>query len=171
MAGASAIISAKRRALFIEALAECGNVTEAARVAGFSWRRAHQLRSERPEFAAEWDEALQQAAEKLEREAWRRAHDGVAEPLTCAKGLIYDDDGNPVMVRKYSDTLLIFLLKGIRPEKYRENVKVTGALAHALVPSPAAQSFREQLLAQLGEQPEARSAVAAALLALSGGEA
>jgi len=24
------------------------------------------------------------------------------------------------MVREYSDTLLIFLLKGLRPEKYRE---------------------------------------------------
>jgi hypothetical protein len=35
-----------------------------------------------------------------------------------------------MMVRKYSDTLLIFLLKGARPAKYRERqqVEVSGQL-------------------------------------------
>ncbi len=33
-------------------------------------------------------------------------------------------------VREYSDILLIFLLKALRPEKYRERVEVRGSLAH-----------------------------------------
>jgi hypothetical protein len=33
-------------------------------------------------------------------------------------------------VREYSDTLLIFLFKGLRPEKYADRVEVRGALAN-----------------------------------------
>ena len=32
-------------------------------------------------------------------------------------------------MRKYSDTLLIFLLKGLRPEKYKERMELKGGLA------------------------------------------
>lgn len=32
-------------------------------------------------------------------------------------------------VREYSDILLIFLLKALRPDKYRERVEVRGSLA------------------------------------------
>ena len=165
MTGASAIVSAKRRHLFLEALAGCGNVTEAARIAGMSWRHAHRLRASNTDFAAQWDEALQEAADKLEQEAWRRAHDGVDEPALCSRGLVYDADGQPVMVRKYSDTLLIFLLKGARPEKYRENVKVTGSIAHSLVPSGEARSLAVDLIAAVRDMPDARAALSARLLA------
>ena len=34
--------------------------------------------------------------------------------------------GIPAAVREYSDTLLIFLLKGARPEKYHERHQHTG---------------------------------------------
>ena len=33
-------------------------------------------------------------------------------------------------VREYSDILLIFLLKAVRPEKYRERVEMRGVLAN-----------------------------------------
>src|SRR5260221_14175693 len=107
MAGASAIVSAKKRELFLEALASCGNVTQSAKVAGISWRHAHRLRNERADFAGAWDEALQQAADVLETEARRRAADGWDEPV-FHQGFVCG------IVRKYSDTLLIFLLKGAR---------------------------------------------------------
>lgn len=124
-APASQRITPKKRTAFLEALAACGNVSQAARTVGAARETFHRLRTHDAEFAAAWDDALEEAADRLEQEAWRRAHDGVEEPLTCAKGLILDDMGNPVMVRKYSDTLLIFLLKGARPQKYRDNVTVT----------------------------------------------
>ncbi len=34
------------------------------------------------------------------------------------------------MVTEYSDILTIFLLKGLRPDRYRERVEVRGGLAH-----------------------------------------
>jgi hypothetical protein len=34
------------------------------------------------------------------------------------------------MVREYSDVLTIFLLKGLRPERYQERVQMRGALAN-----------------------------------------
>lgn len=125
MAAAATHLTAKKRARFLDTLAECGNVSQAAKVAATSRDSVYRLRADDAVFASAWDDALQSAADKLEQEAWRRAHDGVEEPLTCARGLITDADGNPVTVRKYSDTLLIFLLKGARPEKYREHLNVT----------------------------------------------
>ncbi len=42
--------------------------------------------------------------------------EGVEEPVRWYKG----EAGG--MVRKYSDVLLIFLLKGLRPDKYKDRV-------------------------------------------------
>jgi len=72
-------------------------------------------------FAAAWDEALEIATGSLELEARRRAQKGVLEP-------VYYKGKKVGAVRKYSDTLLIFLLKAHRPDKYRDNVRheVTG---------------------------------------------
>lgn len=120
--------TAKKRKAFLAALAECGNVSRAAEAAHCTREGAYKLRGTDPDFAAAWDDALEQASDKLEQEAWRRASEGVLEPAICGKGLVYDKDGVPVMVRKYSDTLLIFLLKGCRPQKYRDNVNVTAAV-------------------------------------------
>jgi hypothetical protein len=41
------------------------------------------------------------------------------------------------VVREYSDTLLIFLLKGARPQKYRDNVRqeVSGPNGAPLIPT------------------------------------
>jgi hypothetical protein len=105
-------------------------VSDAARVAGFPRTNLYHLRKIDTAFASAWDEAAQLGADGLEDEGRRRAHDGVEKPLTCAKGLILDDAGDRVNVREYSDTLLIFLLKGAKPEKYRERqqVEVSGQL-------------------------------------------
>jgi hypothetical protein len=55
----------------------------------------------------------------LEDEAIRRAK-GWKETLL-------QPDGTTIEVPKQSDTLLIFLLKGAMPEKYRERYEHTGA--------------------------------------------
>lgn len=121
--------TAKKRARFLAALAGCGNVTRAAEAAGIHRDTAYAWRHADPAFAADWDSAFDEAAPVLEEEAFRRAHDGVEEPLTCGKGLVLDADGVPVTVHRYSDTLLMFLLKGVKPEKYRENVRHSGAVS------------------------------------------
>jgi hypothetical protein len=82
-------------------------------------RTAYQWRSDVPEFAAAWEEALDEAADRMEREAFRRAVEGVEKPVfgSMGQGL---GSGEVGRVREYSDTLLIFLLKAAKPEKYRE---------------------------------------------------
>lgn len=85
----------------------------------YEQRRADEL------FAAAWDDALDQASDLLEKEARRRAHDGWDEPVFGSLGN-NQGSGEIGTVRKYSDTLLIFLLKGARPEKYRDRHEVTG---------------------------------------------
>ena len=62
----------------------------------------------------------EQVTQALEDEAIRRAYHGVQRPVTIA--------GKRELVTGYSDTLLIFLLKGARPHKYRDNVHVETTL-------------------------------------------
>jgi hypothetical protein len=100
---------------FLVALAETGNATEAARCVGIDRRTAYYLRTnpDAQDFAQAWDEAIQEAADHLEREARRRAVEGTAEP-------VYYKGEQVGAIQRFSDTLLIFLLKGARPEKYAE---------------------------------------------------
>jgi hypothetical protein len=44
----------------------------------------YELRKHDAGFAAAWEEAEERAADALEAEAWRRAVDGVQEPLVAA---------------------------------------------------------------------------------------
>jgi hypothetical protein len=133
-------LTPKKRAAFLAELARTGNVTLAAQEAKVHRTHVYQWRESDPDFAVAWDAALDQAADLLEEEARRRAYEGVPRlkfnrgkpimvPVVGADGLtVRDKDGNVEMVpyieHEYSDTLLIFLLKGIRPEKYRERSEV-----------------------------------------------
>lgn len=88
---------------FLAGLRVCPVVSYAARLAKVSRRSVYEHRDAFPDFAAAWDDALAEGVEMLESEAHRRA-------------------------RHVSDTLMIFLLKSHRPEKYRETIRneVTG---------------------------------------------
>ncbi len=117
--GRSRFTRAKRET-FLQMLAATGNVSAAARAAGFDRSRLYVLRRELPDFAAAWRDAEEEAVDMLEAEARRRAVEGIEEPLVGGGKLIKDDDGRTVVVRKYNDRLLEFLLKAHRPEKYKE---------------------------------------------------
>lgn len=125
------IRTAKKRSLFLDALAQTGNVSEAATAAAIGRSAAYDWRRDDAAFAADWDAAVDEAADRMEREAFRRAVEGVERPVfgSLGQGL---GSGEVGRVREYSDTLLIFLLKGARPEKYRErqDVKLQGEIAH-----------------------------------------
>lgn len=113
---------------FLAILRESGNVSTAAAAAGIERSTAYDRRNNHPAFAALWDDAMDEAADHLESEARRRALEGWDEPVygRVAK----DTDGQIGLVRKYSDSLMALLLKGAKPEKYRERqqVDVTGRL-------------------------------------------
>lgn len=135
----------KKDALFLAALRTSGNVTIAAEAAGYARRSVYEWRDADPDFSAAWDDALGEAADRLEIEARRRAHDGIDEPVVSGGKLVMVDEpvinpetGEamtvrvPLLVRKYSDTLLIFLMKGANPEKYRDRQQVehTGQIGY-----------------------------------------
>ena len=104
---------------FLAAVAEVGNITVAASLSGCARTQHYNWLKVVDGYREAFDEAMENAADLLEKEARRRAVEGVAEPVF--------HNGKAVgAVRKYSDTLLIFLLKGARPERYRERHHVAG---------------------------------------------
>jgi hypothetical protein len=108
----------ERLAAFLETLAETANVTAAAQSVSLNRQYLYVLRENEPEFAERWDAAVKLGTHALEDEAARRAKDGWEEPVFY-QGV---ECGH---VRKFSDTLLIFLLKA-RDPKYRERLDLAG---------------------------------------------
>lgn len=98
---------------FLAKLRDCGNVRLAAEATKIGRQWVYKQRGEDQEFAAAWDEALDEACDLLEAEARRRGLDGTDKPVFHAGEVC----GH---IREYSDTLLIFLLKGYRPARFRE---------------------------------------------------
>ncbi len=117
-------------AAFLAALSITGNVSKACEAAGVKSRKtAYRARLNHPDFASLWDDAYEQAIDRLEEEARRRAHDGLIR-YKFDKGVPvrHPVTQEPYYELEYSDTLLIFLLKGGRPEKYRERHDVTAGV-------------------------------------------
>lgn len=130
----------RARKKFLEELAQCGNVSQAALKAKIGRTTAYEWKVADPEFAAAWSEALEIAADRLEAEAWRRAHDGYEEPVFGR--IRKDQDGQIGTVHRYSDTLLVLLLKAHKPEKFRERRETRHV---GLTPEQAAQMSDEEL--------------------------
>lgn len=120
MAWKSHTIQHRKKRAFLAAYSEGGTVTAAAELADIA-RETHYawLRID-PVYAAAFRQADEHAADRLEAEARRRAVEGVEES-------IYHQGKVVGTVQRYSDTLLIFLLKGNKPEKFREHMDMTGA--------------------------------------------
>ena len=97
-----------KRAAFLYALSETGTIAAAAHEAGLSRRALYDWRNEDPIFAADWEDALEIGLDSLEDEAIRRAREGIEQP-------IYHQGRQVRSVRKYSDLLLMFLIKHRRP--------------------------------------------------------
>lgn len=152
---------------FLDALKRSGIVSRACEAAGVSYGAVSTLRKSDADFAAAYDDAMEQAVDRLETEAWRRAHDGVEEPVVYQGQLTplwerdetgqviedtvirvvtnekgereerahqvprqqLDEQGRPrfLTIRKHSDPLLMFLLKGLRKKFGTERTELTGA--------------------------------------------
>jgi len=110
-------ITRRRQLRFLAMLAKSGSVAGAAMDAHLDRGKLEQARDTDRAFAAEWKAAERAAAFRLEHEAWRRAIDGVPEPLISEGKIVRDDDGQPLSVRRYSDALLIELLRMARPRR------------------------------------------------------
>lgn len=109
-----------------ELYANGGLVVHACKKLKLERRTVYNWRNRDPVFAAQWDEVIDLCVEAAEAECRRRAVEGFDEPV-YHKGEMIDK------VRKFSDTLLIFFLKAHRPDKYREQIKITVGDANELI--------------------------------------
>lgn len=105
----------EKEVAFLAALAATCSVSRACEAAGIGRATVYEWRDEDPTFAARWEKAKAVGADILEDEAVRRAVEGVETP-------IYHEGKCVDTVHKYSDTLMIFLLKGAKPEVYKDRV-------------------------------------------------
>jgi hypothetical protein len=105
----------KKEAAFLDALRDGQSVTAACIDAGFGRRTAYEWREADEDFRKAWDEAVDEGTDRMEDEAYRRAVQGTSKPVYQGKELV----GH---VQEYSDTLMIFMLKARRPEKFKERV-------------------------------------------------
>lgn len=109
--------TAEKAAQFLEFLAGGHTAAHAARKCRVSRSSAYKHREADEEFARAWQDAEAAGTEVMEEEAHRRAVDGTLKP-------VYQQGQKVGTIREYSDTLLIFLLKGRKPGTYRDNATV-----------------------------------------------
>jgi hypothetical protein len=128
----------KKRA-FLAAVANAANIVRAAEIAGIDRDYHYIWRKKDSEYAAAFEIAWKRGTDALEAEAVRRAFEGVAKPIfhggKRAIDVVQNPDGSvkrdkdgkpvgiPAAVREYSDTLLIFLLKGCNPAVFGDRVR------------------------------------------------
>jgi hypothetical protein len=98
-------------------LSEGSTITAAADRAGVNRKTAYVARDLDDEFRGAWEDAFEQGTDLIEQEAWRRAVDGVDEPVYQGGKLVG-------VVRKYSDTVMLKLMAARRPDVYRERREI-----------------------------------------------
>jgi hypothetical protein len=106
-----------RQHKFLAAYKDAGTVTHAAESIGMDRRTHYDWLKTDPDYAVSYQNAEDAAIDALESEARRRALVGIEEP-------VFHQGREVGLTRKYSDALLIFLLKAKRPNTYRERVQV-----------------------------------------------
>jgi hypothetical protein len=105
----------EKKYALIAAYAGCGRITEACQVVGINRTTHYEWKKTDEAYAKAFEDSHDQVADLLEAEAVRRGRLGVEEPVFY-KGEICGS------IQKFSDLLLIFMLKALRPGKYRDNV-------------------------------------------------
>lgn len=106
----------RARETFLAQLRLVPNVSAAARAAKISRNAAYTWRDEDPDFAAAWEDAINEAVDDLEQVAWERAKD-------------------------QSDRMMEILLKAHRSDKYVER-KLIGSDPDNPLPAGIDVTFR-----------------------------
>lgn len=107
-----------QKQMYLEAVPRLFTVAASLKAAGVTPSALARWREEDGAFLVAERQQRELAADVLEGEAVRRAYKGVRRPVYQG-GLLAGH------VTEYSDTLLVFLLKGMRPDKYRERAEVS----------------------------------------------
>jgi hypothetical protein len=101
----TSLLTAQKRAKFIQTLRDGYSVAKACRAINVSRQFAYDERKRNADFAAEWEDAIEDGGDAMEDRL--------------------SDIGNSSLPGNV--TAMIFLLKGRRPEKYRERADVTNS--------------------------------------------
>jgi hypothetical protein len=128
---------------FIEALADTGLVSHAAKAVGMGRESANRLRRSPhgAAFARAWDAARLHAGAALEDIAFERAIEGVEHN-------VYNEYGEVVATKHVvNDRLLTFLLSHLKPERYGKNARTLAEPADASPPPTAIASLEASLRA------------------------
>jgi hypothetical protein len=100
------------RPRFLAALAMTNSVMLSARHARVSRPWVYQERKADPDFARQWDDAIEEALELLHSRVWQRALEGDTEPVWYM--------GVPVAyIRKFDSKLQIELLRAWKPDRFK----------------------------------------------------
>lgn len=105
---------AQLKVLFLQHFSDLGRVDLSCKLSGIIYAQPYAWAKVDEDFKKSWEEARKVAAGRLEDAAMRRAVDGIKKPLYQRGELVG-------FVKEYSDPLTMFLLRGLRPEVYRDN--------------------------------------------------
>ncbi len=112
----------KRREIYIDVLKATGNPAEAARKCNICWQTAYNYKNKHPDFAVLYENSIEEGIDDLLGELRRRAKDGVDEP-------VFYQGVECGIIKKYSDSLGMFLVKGRRKEYCdRQEITIPGGL-------------------------------------------
>ena len=136
---------------FLARLSVTGNVSEACKVSRISRPTVYRLKREVPSFRSAWKCAIENARDVLEREACRRAVEGVQRK-------VFQGGREVGVVREYSDNLLTLMLKARHPDyaKTVGKVEVNQAQVAATTPGPPVPETADlgMFIKRLGEVAE-----------------
>lgn len=120
---------------FLVALRKQGVVARACETAKVGYGTVYALRREDADFAAAWDEALEESYDALEAELLERATNGVPEPLTYQGTITYEveRDEHGGVVQEAYDTGAVKDGKpvmGMRPKLLMRNGRPVPVVVH-----------------------------------------
>ena len=133
-----------------ETLSKCGQRYKSCQAHGFSYytvrdRMAERTKAEDTRWRDLWDLSLDHYRDDLEDEARRRAFEGTEEGVWYKGELVGTE-------RRYSDRLMEVLLRGERPAKFRDNVKLDAEITGGVLVVPAEMTVEEWLARQAAKE-------------------
>jgi len=126
---------ADARHRFLQYYALTGQIQKSAREIGISPATVRRVAKQDPAFKEAMEEAKQDFVEAMEREVVRRAVMGVDEP-------VFQQGEQVGEVRKYSDALLMMLMKKLDPT-YKEKHQIDVSLGGGILAVPAQEAEDE----------------------------
>lgn len=100
---------------FFDGIEKTGNWIAAAKLAGVDHHLLKGLREADVTFDRRVIQAIHQS---LEQKSAQLAIEGILEPVVVDGKIPRDDEGNPIGVRRYSNSLLLALLRAENPERF-----------------------------------------------------